>query len=233
MKWDPLSLQDGASQVEDVMVRVLDKRIEPMVDRSIRQISDELHDVISKAGAQIDHHIGNLSKEIHEHRSMTKDDIVTLIDYAAKQFGDAIDQRVRSATIEASTLINEKLALLKVEFEDAAVSSRKTMYTNVSISVGAALLMATIGLVYKKVSLGELDLLVVFRVALLSCATFSAVLSLLKAVQRWRSMKPAKKSVATVAIGYLGILRPNGAVGLFVLSIMLLAGWAAVTFYRH
>jgi len=31
--------------------------------------------------------------------------------------------------------------------------------------------------------------------------------------------------MAAVAVGYLGVLRPNGALGLFCLSVVLLVGW--------
>lgn len=231
MKWDPLSLNDGIDQLEGVLERIIDQRVSPMVDQSIKQVSTELAEVIEKAGAQIDRNIGILSKEIHDHRSMTKDDIVKLIDYAASQFGEAIDQRVLAVKAEASALINEKVALLKTELNDAAVASRRSVYTNVAVSVGAALLMAAIGLVYKKVSLGELDLLVVFRIALLSCGTFTGVLALMKAIQQWRGMTQAKKGVATVAIGYLGVLRPNGAFGLFALSLLLFGAWIILLWY--
>ena len=38
-------------------------------------------------------------------------------------------------------------------------------------------------------------------------------------------MNQEKKNTTTVTIGHLGILRPNGALGLFFLSIFLLFGW--------
>lgn len=231
MGWDPLSLKSGAGEIEGAMERLVDTRIAPMVEQSIHQVSAELRDIVAKAGQQIDRNISVLSQEIHDHRSMTKDDIMVLIDYAANQFGQAIDQRVLAAKVEVSTLINEKVAMLKTDLEDAAITSRRTMYTNVAISITAALAMAIIGLVYKKISLGELDPWAVFRVALLSCATYTSVLAVLKALQRWRGMNRTKKGVAAVAMGYLGVLRPNGAVGLFCLSIALLAGWWALQKY--
>lgn len=194
MGWDPLSLKSGAEQVEGVMERLMDSRIAPMIEQSIQQVSKEMRDVVAKAGQQIDRNIGVLSQEIHDHRSMTKDDIMSLIDYAANQFGQAIDQRVLAAKAEASALINEKVAMLKADLEDAAITSRKTMYTNVAISIAAGLGMASIGLAYKKISLGELDPWVVFRVALLSCATFTFVLAGLKALQRWRGLNRTKKA---------------------------------------
>jgi|GWRWMinimDraft_5_1066013.scaffolds.fasta_scaffold686668_1 hypothetical protein len=44
-------------------------------------------------------------------------------------------------------------------------------------------------------------------------------------------MKLAKKGVASVAIAYFGDLRPNGAIGLFALSLLLLAVWAGMYLY--
>ncbi|MFZ6770500.1 hypothetical protein ACO0LM_25875 [Undibacterium sp. Di26W] len=225
MAFDPLKLKNASEHFENSLNRVIDERVAPLVDRSINHVSKELSDVIRQAGEQVDRNIALLSDEIHNQRSMTKDDIKSLIDYSTAQIGAAIDQRILAIKHETSTLINEKVDMLKCELEDAAVTSRKTMYANVAISIGAAFIMAMIGLIYKKVSLGEVNLLNVFRVSLLSCATFTFVLSGLKVIQRWRGMKRAKKGVATVALGYFGVLRPNGAGGLFLLSLALLAGW--------
>jgi hypothetical protein len=233
MGFDLLNLKQATSEFEGSFNRVIDERITPLVERSIQQVSTELSDVIRLAGAQVDRNIALLSDEIHNQRSMTKDDIKELIDYSTAQIGAAIDQRILAIKHETSCLINEKVEMLKAELDDAAVISRKTMYTNVAISIAAAISMAIIGLIYKKISLGELNLLNVFRVSLLSCATFTFVLSGLKALQRWRSMKLAKKGVATVAIGYFGVLRPNGAIGLFALSLLLLAVWAGMYLYIH
>lgn len=232
MGFDLLNLKEASNNFEESLSRVIDQRVAPLVDKSIQQVSAELSEVIKEAGAQVDRNIALLSEEIHNQRSITKDDIRELIDYSAGQIGAALDERILSMKHEASSLINEKVELLKAELNDAAIASRKTMYANVAIAIGAALVMAFIGLVYKKVSLGELDLLNVFRISLLSCATFTFVLSALKGFQRWRSMKQAKKGVTTVAIGYLGVLRPNGAGGLFLLSLILVAGWAGLYFYR-
>lgn len=225
MAFDPLNLKQASEHFEVGLNRVIDERVGPLVDRSIHQVSTELSEVIRQAGVQIDRNIALLSDEIHSQRSMTKDDIKELIDYSASQIGAALDQRIQVIKHETSTLINEKVDLLKCELEDAAVNSRKTMYANVAISIGAAVVMALIGLIYKKISIGELDLLNVFRVSLLSCATFTFVLSILKFIQRWRGMRRVKRGVATVAIGYFGVLRQNGATGLFLLSLCLMAGW--------
>ncbi|MBC3880879.1 hypothetical protein H8K35_01825 [Undibacterium sp. LX40W] len=223
MGFDPLNLKDASVQFEQSMGRVIDERLAPLFDRSINHVSQELSSVIQEAGAQVDRNIALLSDEIHNQRSMTKDDIRSLIDYATLQLGSALDQRITTIKQETSELINQKVELLKSELNDAAALSRKTMLSNVLISIFAALFMAGIGLVYKQVSSGDLSLLSLFRVSLMSCATFTFVLSMLKFIQRWRNMNQSKKGVATIAIGYFGILKPNGAGVLLALSVCLVA----------
>lgn len=227
MGFDPLNLKQASVQFEQSMGRIIDERLTPLFDRSINHVSDELSGVIQEAGAQLDRNIALLSDEIHNQRSMTKDDIRSLIDYATLQLGSALDQRITTIKQETSELINQKVDLLKYELNDAAALSRKTMLSNVLISIFAALMMAGIGLIYKQVSTGELSLLSLFRVSLMSCATFTFVLSILKFIQAWRTMKQIKKGVATVAIGYFGVLKPNGAGILLALSVGLIAACGA------
>jgi hypothetical protein len=227
MGFDPLNLQQASIQFEQSMGRVIDERLAPAFDRSINHVSNELSAVIQEAGARLDQNIAALSDEIHHQRSMTKDDIRSLIDYATLQIGSALDHRITTIKQEASELINQKVDLLKTELNEAAALSRKTMLSNVAISISAAILMAGIGLIYKQVATGELSLLSLFRVSLMSCATFTFVLSILKFTQRWRAMKQSKKGVATVTIAYFGVLKPNGAGIMLAVSVSLTAACAA------
>ena len=102
---------------------------------------------------------------------------------------------------------------------------------NLAISMGSALAMAIIGIVYKKISIGELDLFAVFRVLLLSAATGTIMFAGLKSFHNWLALNKAKKNAATVVINHISVFRPNGAIGLFVVSILLLAGWFLASFY--
>ena len=185
----------------------------------------QLNSVVANAGERLNESIKQLSAEVHDHRRITKDDIFELIDYATARMGETLDQRISTLKTETSNLITEKTQMLKLELEDAAIRSRKTIYTNVAASVGGAILVALLSLVYKKVSLGQIDMLVVFRICLVSLAVGSGISSVLKMAQRWKEMNQAKKGITTVMIGYLGVLRPNGAMALFGLSVALLLGW--------
>jgi ABC-type transporter MlaC component len=226
-------LSGELKQIKGAIREVVREDLSPLLDKSISQASIGLSDVVTEASNQLQANIRMLSDEIHAQRSVTKEDIRVLIDYAAEKIGTTIDERVASAKAEVSLLLAEKISEIKNELQQAAVNSRKTLYVNVSISVAAALAMAAIGLIYRKITLNQLDLFSLFRVLLISTATGTGLFSLLKLLNNWRILNKTRKNVATVAIGYLGVLRPNGALGLFFVSVLLVLGWILVTFYVH
>ncbi|WP_155845400.1 hypothetical protein [Chitinilyticum aquatile] len=219
------------AQVKAAAGELIDEKVDPLVKSSLTQAGQELSQVIFEAGKQVEANIKMLSEEIHNQRRFTKEELVILIDYASEKLASTIDERLAIAKAEASSLVSEKLAQLKTEFEDAAIKSRKTLYTNIALSVSAAIAMAIVGFIYKKISYGELDIFVVFRVFLLSTAVGTGLFSLLKAITHWQSLNRTKKNIATTLIGYAGSVRPNGAAGLFVISMLLIVIWFSLSYY--
>lgn len=220
-------------QVTTATGEIIETQLSPMIKDALSQAGKELSQVVAEAGAQVDANIKGLSEEIHNQRRLTKEELVNLIDYAAEKLANTVDQRLAIAKSEASTLFTEKLAQLKIEFEDAAIKSRRTLYTNIALSVAAATVMAAVGIVYKRISLGELDVFAAFRVILLSTAVGTGLFSLLKAFTHWRALNRTKKNIATTVISYAGILRPNGAASLFAVCLLLIGGWFLLTYYVH
>ncbi len=154
-------LSNELGQIETAMVRVSENTVKPMLNESIAmasahldqvvdRASSSLNQVVANAGKQLNESIDRLSSEVHSHRSITKDDIKELIEFATAQMGDMLDQRISALKEETSNLINDKTQMLRQELEYAAIRSRKTMYTNAAISIGAALCMAVVGFFYKK-----------------------------------------------------------------------------------
>jgi uncharacterized protein YjbJ (UPF0337 family) len=223
--------RDELGQVKEAIGDVVDAKLNPLIGGAISQASAELGNVVKQASDQLQANIEFLSSEIHDQRRVTKDDVMGLIDYAADKIGKTLDERIAVAKHEVSLLVTEKVAHLRSELEDAAVRSRKTLYFNLSVSIVSALAMAIIGLVYRKITLNELDVFSLFRVLLLSSAVGTGLFAALKLFTSWRGMNRTKKNVAAVAISYLGVLRPNGALGMSVLSLVLLLCWAFVSFY--
>lgn len=218
-------------QVKDAARQLLDENLNPLIQGAIRQAGDQLNQVVVEAGSQVRDSISQLSQTLHEQRSLTAEDLRDLIDYAAKKLADTVDDRMQAAKVEATTFVTERVAHLKAELEDAAIKSRKTLYANLAISIATALGMAVIGIIYKKISLGELDVFAAFRVLLLSAATGTAMFSGLKTLQNWSSLNQSKKNAATVVLNQLALFRPNGAIALFICSLLLLVGWVFATFF--
>ena len=186
---------------------------------------------IQKASSEIQKHIDKVGSEISSQRQYTKDDIKDLIDYAAEKLGATVDERVALAKHEVSSLLVEKISLIRTELESAAIRSRRTLWANVGLSVGAAVAMAIVGIVYRKITIEELDVFWLFRVLLLSAATGTGLFAILKTLNQWHSLNREKKNAITVAIGYLGALRPNGAAGLFIVTLVLVVSWFLLNFY--
>lgn len=207
------------------------EKIEDVVQKAIKQASSEINGIVENAGGKIEGSIKALSEEVHGHRQLTQKDLKEVIDHAVKCFGDALDQRLIQAKKEATDFVVERVDHLKKELEDAAIKSRRALYFNLSVSIVSAVAMAVIGVLYKKISMGELDLFATFRVFLLSAATGTAVFSAIKFLQGWVALNKGKKNVATVIVNHMSLLRPNGAVGLLLLSIGLLVAWYFSAFY--
>lgn len=229
-------------QVEATLGRCVTNNLKPAIDDSVLQASsrlqetvkkagDELRSVVQEAGDKLDENIRQLSHEIHNQRSMTKEDIKALVDYATDKIGLVMDQRITQLKDETSALINDKVVLLKAELEDATIKSRKMLYTNLAISCSAALSMAVIGFIYKKITIGQLDPFVLFRIFLFSCAIGAGLMGALKIYQDWRAKSAIKKGVASTVFNFVGVFRPNGALGLFVLSLLFISVWAWLTLH--
>ncbi|MFD2366714.1 hypothetical protein [Pseudoduganella sp. GCM10020061] len=224
-------LRGELDQVKDLVGEIVDEQLSPMISDAIQLAGRQFSASVRDASEQLQSNVKLISDELHQQRSVTKEDITSLIDYAALKIAATVDERLRVARREASELVIEKIERFKVELEDAAVRSRKTLYLNVCISIAAAMTMAAIGIIYRKINLHELDVFSVFRVVLLSTGAGTGLFALLKIFASWRGQNANKKNATTVMLSYVGALRPNGAAGLLCLSALLATGWALLTFY--
>jgi gas vesicle protein len=224
-------LKGELEQIKKAANDVVNNSVNPMINDAIKQASGEINKVVEKASSQIQENIKLLSEEIHNQRKLTKDELKDLIEHAASSIGTMIDDRLAKAKSEANSFVVERITHLKSELEDASIKSRRALYANLAISIASALAMAAIGIVYKRISVGELDIFTTFRVFLLSAATGTAVFSATKFIQNWLSLNKEKKNAATILVNHLSLLRPNGAIGLFILSIVLVAAWYLASFY--
>ncbi len=218
--WEP-----ELKQIEESVHRIVQNDLNPMLSNSLDKASKEIREVVDHASKSIEKNIRSISEELHDQRKLTGDDIRSLIDYAAERFGETLDQRIVTAKQETAALITEKISQFQVELENTSRNSRKVLYTNLGVSLTSAVLIAAVGLFYKKISLGELDLFDVFRVALAASATGTFAYGALRAIARWRDASRTKRNILLVAVSHVGFLRPNGAWVPFFLVIIVAAAF--------
>lgn len=221
---------DELQQVKATTRDIVDQQLSPMINTALGRAGRELKGVVSEASDRLQDTIQQLTDEVHSHRQLTSEEIIRLIDYATERIGNAVDARLINAKKEASDFVIEKVDHMKAELAEMALSSRRTLYKNLAVSLAATFGMAFIALGYKKLSTGELDLMTIFRGVFLSASAGAALLGCLRALTRWRAMTTSRRNALAVAITHLSVLRPNGALGPFLLALAMLLGWFCVTF---
>jgi hypothetical protein len=195
---------------------------EAAVDRA----GERLGQVVDNASQAIDEKLDKISQELHSQRSLTKDDVRELVDYAAVQFSVVLDQRIAVMRHEITSLIEEKTEYFKAEIDDFFIKrqqdlarERRRLLINIVLAAGAALSVGAVSLFYKGVR--EWDLLTVFRVVLASLAGGYGVWLVVSLLRGWLRMTEHRKDMVFLAARYWGWLRPASIFStLIVLAIL-------------
>lgn len=195
---------------------------EAAVDRA----GERLGQVVDNASQQIDQKLDKISHELHSQRQFTKDDVRELVDYAAVQLSDVLDQRIAVMRREITGLVEEKTEYFKKEIDDFFITrqqdlarERRRLLLNIVLAAGAALSVGAVSLFYKGVR--EWDLLTVFRVVLASLAGGYSVWLVLSLMRGWLRMTEHKKDMVFLAARYWGWLRPASIFSTLVVLAIL------------
>ncbi len=197
---------------------------EAAVDRA----GDRLSQVVDNASQAIDEKLEKISQELHSQRSMTKDDVREMVDYAAERLTVVLDDRIAAMRREIAGLVEEKTEYFKAEIDAFFIKrqqdlarERRRLLINIVLASGAALAVGAISLFYKGIR--EWDLLTVFRVVMASLAGGYGVWLMLSLLRGWLRMTEHKKDLVFVAARYWGWLRPASVFSsLVVLAILLI-----------
>ena len=197
---------------------------EAAVDRA----GDRLSQVVDNASQAIDEKLDKISQELHSQRSMTKDDVREMVDYAAERLTVVLDDRIAAMRREIAGLVEEKTEYFKAEIDAFFIKrqqdlarERRRLLINIVLASGAALAVGAVSLFYKGIR--EWDLLTVFRVVMASLAGGYGVWLVLSLLRGWLRMTEHKKDLVFVAARYWGWLRPASVFSsLVVLAILLL-----------
>ncbi len=196
---------------------------EAAVDRA----GDRLGQVVDNASQAIDEKLDKISQEIHSQRSMTKDDVREMVDYAAERLTVVLDERIAVMRQEITGLVEEKTEYFKAEIDAFFIQrqkdlarERRRLLLNIVLATSAALGVGAVSLFYK--GMREWDLLTVFRVVMASLAGGYAVWLVLSMLRGWLRMTEHKKDMVFLAARYWGWLRPASIFSsLVVLTILL------------
>lgn len=206
---------------------------EAAVDRA----GDRLSQVVDNASQAIDEKLDKISLELHEQRSMTKDDVREMVDYAAERLTVVLDDRIAAMRREIAGLVEEKTEYFKTEIDDFFIKrqqdlarERRRLLINIVLASGAALAVGAVSLFYQGVR--EWDLLTVFRIVLASLAGGYSVWLVLSLLRGWLRMKEHRKDLVFMAARYWGWLRPASIFSTLVV-LAILAILSLVLIFPH
>lgn len=201
-------------------------------EAAVDKAGDRLGQVVDNASQAIDQKLDKISQELHNQRSLTKDDVHELVDYAADKLSVVLDQRIAVMRQEITELVQEKTEYFKAEIDSFFIQrqqdlarERRRLVLNIVLAAGAALAVGAISLFYKGIP--EWDLLTVFRVVLAALAGGYGVWLAVSMLRRWTMMSEHRKDLFFVAARYWGWLQPTSVFSaLLVLALLIVLSLA-------
>lgn len=240
MAWFEKEMDYARESLEKVSRTAIEEaagKLDGVVREGIVQASGELREVVSDASREVDAKLDKISAELHSQRSLTKDDVKELVDYAADRLGATIDERVRVMKAEITGLVQERVEYLKHEVDSFFIQrqqdlarERRRLIANILIAVAASIAMGALSLMYHRALIGGMDMYGLFRVVFLSLTGGYAVYLFVKLVIKYRQMSEHRKDMVFLAMKYWGVLRPESLFGHVVLILVLIAFYAVLFF---
>lgn len=193
---------------------------------AVDKAGERLGLVVENASAAIDEKLDKISLELHNQRSMTKDDVREMVDYAAERLTVVLDDRIAAMRREIAGLVEEKTEYFKAEIDAFFIKrqqdlarERRRFILNIVLASGAALAVGAVSLFYKGVQ--EWDPLTVFRVMLAALAGGWSVWLLVSLLRRWRRMSEHRKDLVFLAARYWGWLQPTSLFSALLVLVIL------------
>jgi hypothetical protein len=240
MAWFEKEMDYARESLEKISRESIDRAAEKLngvVKEGIAEASGELREVVLGASKEVDAKLDKISAELHSQRSLTKDDITEVVDYAAAKLATTIDDRVAVIKSEITSLMQEKIEYLKSEVDDFFVKrqqdiarERRRLLANVLIAVSASIMVGIFSLMYNRYAQGGTDLFGIFRAVFAALAGGYAAYLAVSFVRRYLLMSEHKKDLVFLAMRYWGVLRPESIFG-HVLLLAILAALFTTLFF--
>ncbi|MEW6676620.1 MAG: hypothetical protein AB1421_01740 [Pseudomonadota bacterium] len=204
-------------------------------EAAVDKAGDRLGQVVENASQAIDQKLERISEELHSQRSLTKDDVRELVDYAADKLSVVLDQRIAVMRQEITELVQEKTEYFKSEIDAFFIQrqqdlarERRRLVLNIVLAAGAALAVGAVSLFYKGVQ--DWDLLTVFRVVLAALAGGWGVWVAVSLIRRWTLMSEHRKDLFFLAARYWGWLQPSSVFSTLLVLALLVVLSVALAF---
>ncbi len=204
----------------------------------VRQAGEEMRDVVAGASQAIDEKLEKISQELHSQRSLTKDDVRELVDYAADRLSVVLDDRIAAMRREIAGLVEDKTEYLKREIDNFFIErqrdlarERRRLLLNIVLATAAALGVGAVSLFYKGIQ--EWDMLTVFRVVLASLAGGYGVWLAVSLIRGWLRMTEHRKDMVFLAARYWGWLRPTSIFSTLMVLLLLTVLGLALAFPEY
>ena len=202
---------------------------------AIDKAGDKLGEVVDGASREIDDKLDKISQELHSQRSLTKDDVRELVDYAADRLSVVLDDRIAVMRREISELAKEKTEYFKAEIDAFFVHrqedlsrERRRLLMNIVLAMSAAIGVGAVSLFYK--GLAHWDMLTVFRVVMASLAGGYSVWLILSLLRNWLRLAEHRKDMFYLAARYWGWLRPASVFTTLLVLVLMVALSLALAF---
>lgn len=240
MPWFEKEMDYARESLVEASGEVVDKageRLGTVMQDAVKSAGAELRAVVVDASSEIDAKLDKISDELHEQRSLTKDDVRELVDYAGDRFAAVLDARVKVMREEITGLVQEKTEYLKQEIDDFFIRrqrdlarERQRMVVNIALAFLASIAVGAVSLFYRGLDAGQIDMLALFRIVLASLAGGYGVYMAIGMIRYWAGLAEHEKDMVYVAARYWGWLRPGNLFLSFVLILALSALSLALIF---
>ncbi len=204
-------------------------------EAAVGRAGDRLGEVLDNASQAIDEKLDKISNELHNQRSLTKDDVRELVDYAGDRLSLVLDERITRMRREITELVQERTEYFKAEIDAFFIQrqqdlarERRRLIINIVLAAGAALAVGTISLFYK--GLRDWDMLNVFRVVLAALAGGWGVWLSINLLRRWLRMSEHRKDLFYLTARYWGWLQPSNVFSILLMLAVLIVLILALAF---
>lgn len=235
------SIKTGASELQkklDLNINTASRELSANVDRigarfdvTVAKAEESLKATVETASIALEKNIRILSSEIHAQRSLTKDDVMQLIDYASQKFDQTIEQRVLEIKSQTSGLIDEKVASIRKSLSEAAAEQKKVFLRNAAIAVGSAIVVAVVSISSKKLSNSSFDAVTVFRIVLGMFAAGGAASLIYRLCIRYATRSPDEQNLIKVVLADVRVLNPKGFLAHTAFLIIIITIWVMLGFF--